>query len=101
MVSIKSQKVAGGLLPGGGFLWGADPRQIIKPSQHGVAPAQSSQEGRWPKDHQPGGDQAFRIHRGRGGPKTLLPPLPISPAQKQGVYHCTQGVLKIGNQLDR
>lgn len=95
----QSQKVASGLLPRDSFLGSADPRQIVKSSQHGVAAAESSQNSGQPKGDQPGGYQAFRIHLHRGAPKAPLSPLPIAPAQKQGAHDRADRVLKIGDQL--
>jgi hypothetical protein len=95
----KGHQVACHFFPGESLL--PDCAEVIKPHKHPVPPAKPSQNNREPAGNEPGGEEAFGVHASRCAKEALLTHLSALKRQEQCPDHCTDRILKVGDQLDR
>jgi len=95
----KGHQVACHFFPGEGLL--PDCAEVIKPHKHPVPPAKPSQNNRQPAGNEPRRNQTFLVHASRCAKEALLTHLPVLKRQEECPDHCTDRVLKVGDQLDR
>jgi len=95
----KGHQVACHFFPGESLL--PDCAEVIKPHKHPVPPAKPSQNNRQPAGDEPRSNQTFLVHANRCAKEALLTHLPVLKRQEECPDHCTDCILKVGDQLDR
>jgi hypothetical protein len=94
----KGHQVACHFFPGESPL--PDCAEVIKPHKHPVPPAKPSQNNRQPAGNEPRRNQTFLVHANRCAKEALLTHLPVLKCQEECPDHCTDRILKVGDQLD-
>jgi hypothetical protein len=97
----KGNQVACHFFPRGRVLPDADGAKVVKPHKHPVSQTKPSQNNHEPAGNEPRSNQTFLVHANGRAKEALLTPLPALKRQEQGPDHCTDRVLKVGDQLDR